>query len=214
MASGGDVAFRFVTFIAGLFVGGKGSRMGGAAKGLLAAPGGQPIVVRTRSIVEALGGTCVLVGAHPAYGELDLPVLPDDPTATGPLAGLLALLAFSRRDTKKEPRSTLAIACDMPALTSDFVHRLLTAPQAPVVAPRRHRTDRGWLWEPLIARYDPDAVLPKARAFAARGGSRLQSLLDEVGASPLALEHGDDDALVDWDTPADTDSLRHHDVVR
>jgi molybdopterin-guanine dinucleotide biosynthesis protein A len=192
-----------VACIAGLFVGGKGSRMGGAAKGLLPAPGGRPIVLRTRSIVEAVGGVSVLVGAHPAYAELGLSVLPDDSAATGPLAGLLALLQFTWL-TLGESGRALAIACDMPHLTTDLIHRLLAASSSAVVAPRRHHPERGWLWEPLIARYDPGAVLPGARAFAARGGTRLQSLLDELGASALPPELGDAAALVDWDTPADT----------
>lgn len=177
--------------------------MGGAAKGLLHAPCGRPIVLRTRSIVEAVGAVCVLVGAHPAYAELGLSFLPDDPAGSGPLGGLLALLQLTRL-TLGESGTAIAIACDMPQLTTDLIHRLLAAPPSPVVAPRRHHAERGWLWEPLIARYDPGAVLPGARAFAARGGTRLQSLLDELGASPLPPELGDAAALVDWDTPADT----------
>lgn len=176
--------------------------MGGVAKGLLDAPCGRPIVARTRALVEAEGARCVLVGEHPAYAELGIPIVSDDPCASGPLAGLLALLEFTAK-TEGNSGMALAIACDMPQLTPAFVHRLLTAPAAPVVAPRRWHVARGWLWEPLAARYDPNVVLASARAFALRGERRLQSLLDEVGVVPLTLEPGDDHALVDWDSPTD-----------
>src|SRR5690606_17572789 len=38
--------------VAGIFVGGRGSRMGGLAKGLLEAPDGGPIVARTERMLE------------------------------------------------------------------------------------------------------------------------------------------------------------------
>jgi molybdopterin-guanine dinucleotide biosynthesis protein A len=196
--------------IAGIFVGGRASRMHGVAKGLLAAPDGSPIVLRTRRILEDLGVSCVLVGAHPAYAELGLETLADDPAAEGPLAGLLALLAHAG------PRHALAVACDMPLLTREIVRRLLDAPPAPVVAPRhacavrdRDATVTGGaraarlLWEPLFARYDAPVVLPIARAFAKRGGKRLQLLLDEAGAEPLPLGTSEEETLTDWDAPDD-----------
>lgn len=195
-----------VIAVAGLFVGGKGSRMGGAAKGLLEAPEGGAIVLRTKALVEAAGARPVLVGAHPAYRDLGLPIVPDDPSTEGPLAGLLALLAHAHASLAHAP--ALAIACDLPHLTEGLLARLLAAPPAPVVAPRRRHPDRGWLWEPLCARYDPAAMLPLARAHAASRRSRLQSLLDEAGAVPLALEPADDDALTDWDTPSDVVAYR------
>jgi molybdopterin-guanine dinucleotide biosynthesis protein A len=170
--------------------------MGGLAKGLLVAPDGAPIVLRTRRLAEAAGAVCFLVGDHPAYRELGLPVLADDPSATGPLAGLLSLLRTAAGGY------ALALACDMPQLTGDLIGRLASAPPSAVVAPRRrHRgePEKGWLWEPLCARYDTDRVLPIAERFAAEGGRRLQLLLDAAGAEPLALAPDDDHALVDWD---------------
>ena len=82
--------------LAGVFVGGAGSRMGGVAKGLLRAPDGQPSVVRTVRMLSALGIPCGLVGAHAAYAEvakeLDVPVVADVPVGIGPLGGLVGLL--------------------------------------------------------------------------------------------------------------------------
>jgi molybdenum cofactor guanylyltransferase len=181
--------------VAGLFVGGRASRMGGVAKGLLVAPDGEPIIARTRRLLEGAGATCVLVGAHAAYAGLELDTVPDDPSATGPLAGLLALLAHVGDG------QAIAVACDMPLLTRDIVDRLVNAPPAPVVAPRREIPERGWVWEPLVARYDARLVLPVARRFASRGGRKLQLLLDTAGAQPLELRPEDEAALVDWDAP-------------
>jgi molybdopterin-guanine dinucleotide biosynthesis protein A len=85
----------------------------------------------------------------------------------------------------------------MPRLSADLVRRLVEAPPAPVVAPRR-----GDLWEPLFARYEV-GVLGVARRFAASGGRRLQSLLDLAKAQPLPLGAADQGALDDWDSPND-----------
>ncbi|MBX3206566.1 MAG: NTP transferase domain-containing protein [Labilithrix sp.] len=181
--------------VAGIFVGGRASRMGGIAKGLLVAPDGEPIVARTRRILEEAGAVCVLVGAHPAYFQLGLEVVPDDPGAEGPLAGLLALLA------RAGDRPALAVACDMPLFGRAIVRRLLEAPLAPIVAPRRRAPELGRdVWEPLFARYDSAVVLSTARALAARGERKLQRLLDAAGAQPLALTPEEEATLTDWDT--------------
>src|SRR4051812_34952762 len=47
--------------LCGLFIGGQARRMGGVAKGLLAAPDtGEPLVARLRRHAESLGLRCVL----------------------------------------------------------------------------------------------------------------------------------------------------------
>ena len=172
--------------------------MGGVAKGLLAGADGVPLVVRAARILEGLGINPVLVGAHEAYQHVGLRMLTDDPGAEGPLAGLLSLLSGG---------DALAIACDMPAFTRAAIERLLAAPPAPIVAPRRLARDLGReVWEPLFARYYA-TVLPSAQAFAARGERRLQRLLDEAGAVPLALGPEEHAWLQDWDLPSDVPGL-------
>lgn len=192
---GGYTDACIMHLVAGIFVGGRASRMGGVAKGLLVAPDGEPIVLRTRRILEDAGATCVLVGAHPAYADLGLELLADDPSAEGPLAGLLALLA------RAGDAAALAVACDMPFLRGELVRRLASAPSAPVVAPSRDAPEKGRaVWEPLFARYDAPAVLPIARALAAQGERRLQRVLDAAGARALALAPEEEATLADWDT--------------
>ena len=172
--------------------------MGGVAKGLLRAAEDEPIVVKTRRLLEEAGAECVLVGAHPAYEDLGLETIPDDPAAEGPLAGLLALLG---RASATHRRWAIAVACDMPFLDRELVRRLVAAPPAPVVAPRRRAEDRGRdVWEPLFARYEAATMLDVARDYARSGGRQLQRLLDRAGARALELDPEHTALLADWDT--------------
>ena len=51
----------------GILIGGKGSRMGGIAKGLLKAPSGETIVARLSRIAGELALRPVLIGERPEY---------------------------------------------------------------------------------------------------------------------------------------------------
>jgi molybdenum cofactor guanylyltransferase len=181
--------------IAGIFVGGAGTRMGGVAKGLMRTPDGATLVDRWAALLGPLGLEIVLVGAHahPAYAGLGLEMVDDAPRGIGPLGGLVALLGRAGR------ARALAFACDMPFVSSALVHRLLAAsPDAAILAPRRDGQ-----WEPLCARYDPARVLGPATARARADDHSLQRLLGDVGATALALSARETNELDDWDTPDD-----------
>jgi molybdopterin-guanine dinucleotide biosynthesis protein A len=176
----------------GLFVGGRACRMGGVPKGLLPAPGGSTIARRTVDLARQLGARTVLVGHDEAY-ELDLPSVSDAAGGGGPLAGLCSLLEHAGAG------HAVAIACDMPFITFELLHRLAThASSAPVVAPRR-----GGRWEPLFARYDAARSLEVARARLSRRDLALQGLLTQLGADELPLLPGEHELLEDWDRPED-----------
>jgi molybdopterin-guanine dinucleotide biosynthesis protein A len=184
------------SLVAGIFVGGGSTRMGGRPKGLLRAPSGETLIERWRSVFEALAIPCVLVGerAKDAYASAGLEVLADERAGgdLGPLGGLLALLGHAGE------RSAIAVACDMPFVSVELVRRLASAAPAPAIAARRDGR-----WEPFFARYDAKAVLPTALAHAdARRGS-LQALLDAVGATELTMSAAEHAELRDWDTPED-----------
>jgi molybdopterin-guanine dinucleotide biosynthesis protein A len=181
-----------VNAVAGIFVGGRGERMGGAAKGLLTGPDGRPIIEHLRDVLTGAGLEVVLVGRDPRYDALQLQVVEDEPAGIGPLGGLIGLLRHAG------DRLAVVIGCDMPFVDAPLVSRLLGAPPAPVVAPRR-----GGRWEPLFARYDPEKVLPSARARASQGQRSLQGLLDAVGAQELPVSEEEWPHLRDWDTPSD-----------
>jgi molybdopterin-guanine dinucleotide biosynthesis protein A len=182
---------------AGIFVGGKSSRMGGRAKGLLPAPDGRPLVLRLAAVVGPLAEV-LLVGEGPEYAALGFSSVADDPPGIGPLGGLLGLL----RHAKSGP--VLAIACDMPRVSTAVVEALLGSPAAaPIVAPRRDGR-----WEPLLARYDAARVVPVAMEQARRGTLSLQRLLDAAGAVALPADAYDPSVLEDWDSPEDVRTPR------
>jgi molybdopterin-guanine dinucleotide biosynthesis protein A len=173
-----------VSAIAGIFVGGAGKRMGGC---------GGTIVERWLAVLRSVGvDRVVLVGRSQAYAPMGLETIDDAPSGVGPLGGLCALLQ------RAGDARALALACDMPFVTGPLIERLLAAPNAPIVAPRR-----GDLWEPLFAKYDPMLVLPLAVARVAATRYSLQGLLEEAGAVELPIHPGEADQLRDWDTIED-----------
>lgn len=179
--------------IAGVFVGGASSRMGGAAKGLLEAPDGGTIVDRWRGLLRAAGvSEIVLCGVNDAYASLGLECIEDVPECAGPLGGVVALLR------RAGDRRALAVACDMPFVSPGLIEKLVRAPDAPLVAPRLDGR-----WEPFCARYDAPRVLPVAKRQMAADARSLQRLFDVAGAVQLHLSPAEIAELRDWDTPED-----------
>jgi len=181
--------------IAGIFVGGAGRRMGGRAKGMMRGPDGRTLVDRwARTLFDAGVGEVTLVGSHSAYADVGLDVIDDEPPGVGPMGGLGALL---RRAGKGH---ALALACDMPFVSRSLLGRLVRAPDAAIVAPRREG-----VWEPLCARYDAPRVLDVVLRRIAAGDYALWRVLDEAGAAELELLAGEEAELRDWDTPEDVE---------
>ncbi len=185
--------------LAGIFVGGKASRFGGVAKGMLPAPEtGEPIVARlARLCREAVDADVVLVGRGPAYDALGLSFLEDAPGVVGPLSGLSALLAEAQRGD----RTAIALAGDLPYVTSEMVARLASfAPSAPAVAPRQ-----AGMWQPLFARYDASLCSTLLDAAIAEGALRARAVLEMLGdrAVELPLDASEAALLADWDRPED-----------
>lgn len=179
--------------VAGIFVGGQASRYGGLPKGLLTTQAGtESLVARLVSIATKLDLDVVLVGAHPAYASLGIPMIHDAPGASGPIAGLSALIDHAGT------RPAIALACDMPHVTQELLARLVEAPPAAIVAAKRDGH-----WEPLFARYDPSLCREPLRRTIDAGRRALKSLLDDVGAQVLDLAPGEGRLLHDWDTPED-----------
>jgi molybdopterin synthase catalytic subunit/molybdopterin-guanine dinucleotide biosynthesis protein A len=179
--------------VVGIFVGGESSRYHGVPKGLLTVPGSTAsIVARLASIARGLDLEVVLVGQHPAYANVGIPMLEDAPEARGPLAGLAALLHFAGE------RSAIAVACDMPHVSRELFVRLLEAPRAAIVA-----ACRDGRWEPLFARYDPALCREAVRSAMDAGRYPLHAILDGMGAQVLSLTAAEQRLLHDWDSPED-----------
>ena len=172
----------------GIFAGGRGTRMGNVAKGLLEV-NGETLLARWLRVGAACGLPCLLVGA--AHGYAGRVVL-DVGTDLGPLGGLLGLL----RAVRGEATHVVVVACDMPFVSEALLTRLVSAPAATIVAPCTEGR-----WEPFFARYDVEAVLPAAEALALAPRRALQALFRT--ATPLSLDADERRQLRDWDTPED-----------
>jgi molybdenum cofactor guanylyltransferase len=187
------------SLVIGLFVGGRGSRFGGIAKGNLRLPGGERVVERlVRTCHEVLPeAPLVLVGERPEYSALERVSLCDEPPGIGPLGGLRSLLVHA---AQCEATHALALACDLPFVTNALIERLVReSPEALALAPRHEG-----LYHPLSARYAVRALDAVVEAIAAREHS-LQKLFARLGdgAGALAIDAAELDALRDWDSPED-----------
>jgi molybdopterin-guanine dinucleotide biosynthesis protein A len=185
--------------VVGIFVGGRGRRMGGVAKGNLTSPDGEQLAARL--LRECAGvvprSAVVLVGAAAAYGDLGVPALADEPTGIGPLGGLRALLLHTEAVGAS---CALALACDLPFLGGGLIERLAhEAPGAAFLGPRS-----GEVWSTLAARYALSA-LPAVDAAIAASEHALQSVVRRLGAGAIELSVSEVERaeLRDWDTPAD-----------
>jgi molybdopterin-guanine dinucleotide biosynthesis protein A len=73
-----------------------------------------------RTVAEA-AGSAVLVGNPAAYSEFAYPVIADRYPGEGPLGGILTALRHTASDWN------LAVACDMPGLSPQFLEQILDA---------------------------------------------------------------------------------------
>ena len=108
---------------AAILAGGRGTRLGGADKGLEKLSG-RPLVAH---IIAALVPQCgtLLINANrnqPRYAAFGYPVVNDDnDDYLGPLAGMLSVLRAART------RHVLCVPCDAPLLPADLTTRLWRA---------------------------------------------------------------------------------------
>jgi molybdopterin-guanine dinucleotide biosynthesis protein A len=175
--------------------------MGGIAKGLLKAPDSEATLLE-RLLEQARqaepAAELLLVGEAGSYDAFGLRMLRDEPVGVGPLGGLLALLEYADR---RGASFALALACDLPYLSSALLGRLAAdAPHAAVLV-----TQQSGVRNPLVARYTVAAALPAAHAALLAGRRSLQAVLDELGAGVivLPLDSAEEQSLSDWDTPED-----------
>ena len=187
----------------GLFVGGKGTRMGGVAKGLLRVPDGTETLIErlvTQCVRAAPEATLLLVGQSEAYAGLVLPQLQDTPAGVGPIGGLRALLLRAHADASE---FALALACDLPFLDDSLISTLLLPFSE--LAPAARVPFVGGRLQPLAAAYAPAATLSAVDRSLALGKHALMSVLDQLGSQLERVEFDAERAraLRDWDTPED-----------
>ena len=171
--------------------------MGGVQKGLLRAPDrGETLIARLARVGREAGLEPILVGAAELGAAAEgLTQVYDLEPRVGPLSGLAALLAHAAG------APAVAVACDMPQLSSALLSRLARkSPDAEVLAPRDQQTGK---WQPLCARYDSARVAPVLAQAMARGTRSFQALFGELSVVELAVGDAERAELHDWDTPED-----------
>jgi molybdopterin-guanine dinucleotide biosynthesis protein A len=183
-----------------IFVGGQSRRMG-THKGLLPAPGSdEPIIEKLVRCAKEADLRPALVGDAAPYASLAPGVsrIADDPPGAGPLGGLHAVLRHAVATGRSH---VVAVACDMPHVTSEVLVTLSNHPsRATVVAPRRAEEAP---WEPMLARYDAGALVDVLDAAISHGERSFQMLFASLHVEPVPMRPAIERALVDWDTPED-----------
>jgi molybdenum cofactor guanylyltransferase len=152
-----------------ILAGGPSSRMG-RAKALLEISG-EPVILRTARLVEALVGSVAVIGGGREYEKLGLRVIEDDLPGAGPLEAIATALRVS-----KAPWN-LMLACDLPHLTREWMEFLVKralASQADAVLPMNVLGA-----EPLCAVYHKCGE-PLIRTAIGRGVRKVTEGLKEL----------------------------------
>jgi molybdopterin-guanine dinucleotide biosynthesis protein A len=107
-----------------VLAGGEGRRMGGGKP--LRPFGESTLVAHAVALARRWSPLAAVAVRDPAQvaGQVDAPVILDDPGISGPIAGLAAALAFARDQGAEQ---LLTIPCDAPRLPDDLLSRLEAA---------------------------------------------------------------------------------------
>ena len=152
-----------------VLAGGLGRRLGGS-KATVRLNGLPLITYPLRAVQEALGGAVIV-----AKADSDLPSLPgvevwmEPPEPRHPLVGIVHALGLA------EGRPVMVCACDLPLVTQDLVRQIAAADPGDGLAVVACAA--GPL-QPLLARYEPDALEPLSAALATEGGSVHDAVAD------------------------------------
>lgn len=177
--------------VAVVLAGGRSARMG-TDKALLDFDG-KPLIARLLDRLRPEFAEVIVSSNSPqTYALLGVDVVPDEEPDMGPLGAIVSCLARSSRDLH------FVVACDMPSVRMDAVHRLLAIAreqECDAVIP----VSAEGLYEPLLAVYRR-SVLDPARAILARGGRRVVDLLREVRVVHPKVER---ESVTNINTPED-----------
>jgi len=145
----------------------------GRDKALLPFRGGT-LAESVAATVARAAGCATLVGAPDLYQSLGLPVIADRYPGEGPLGGILTALHHTAADWN------LVTACDMPALTGEFLSELMAKAERADADALVPAGPAGML-EPLCAVYHRRALAGLETEFAA-GVRKIAQALEAVRA--------------------------------
>jgi molybdopterin-guanine dinucleotide biosynthesis protein A len=180
------------TFGALILAGGRSSRMGTDKASLPYR--GLTLLEHMRGLAAHAGASAVIVSGG-SRGEL-----PDPVAGAGPVAGLCALAVHVASGSG--PLRWLVLPVDMPRVQLPLIHRLVRADSRSVCYAGRPL--------PLALTLDTDA-----RAVLARVGKKLaagesvavRQVLEMLGSTALTPEQGEEEQLMNANTPAEWDQL-------
>lgn len=179
---------------AAILIGGRASRMSGAAKGMLLV-GGLRIVDRQLLALRRVADPVFAVASESSGALADLRVVQDRYPNHGVLGGIFTAI------TESPHERTLVVACDMPFLNAALLE-YMAGIDADVVIPRGVQG-----YEPLCAVYSK-ACLDPIRRRLERGALKAAVLpegvrIAEVGPEKLAAYDPDGLLFVNVNTPHD-----------
>jgi molybdopterin-guanine dinucleotide biosynthesis protein A len=156
-----------------VIAGGQSTRYGSPKA--LATVGGRRIVDRVLDALRVVADDVIVLANDASLGaQIGLPFRPDERTGLGALGGIHAALLWAEADGRT---GVLAVACDMPFLSTGLLRHILgEATDADVVVPEgggRHGI------EPLCAYY-ATSCLPSIEAALARQDARMVAFHDDV----------------------------------
>ncbi len=162
--------------------------------------GGEDLTARAVRILREAGAARVWVVGGAARDVPGAGFLPDDAPGAGPSGGIATVL--NRAD-----EALFVAAADMPALSVPLVKAVVGAwdGKSSAVAPRIDGR-----WEPLCALY-ARCALP-AMEKAAREGSSLQKVLDDLPAQAVDVPEGLRNGLMNVNTPQEWERYRKQQV--
>lgn len=179
-----------------LLTGGQSLRMGQDKAQMQI--GGKALWLRQMELLRSIANTvAVSAGRQPDWLPENAEWVPDVENVQGPLAGLLAAIAWAK---KKSATHLIALAVDLPQMQADTLRQMLDHCSAGrgVVA----KTSQGC--EPLAALY-PTESESIMRAAAESGRWKLQDLVRDLVQKGLLTEFtpGDETAFHNMNSPED-----------
>ncbi|WP_323989754.1 MULTISPECIES: molybdenum cofactor guanylyltransferase [Nguyenibacter] len=195
-----------------ILAGGLATRMGGGDKPLLRA-GGRSLLAHLLDRLGGAGGPLAINARGDAarFAAFGLPVLPDGPVGTGPLAGVLAAMDWA---AGLGCDAVLTVPGDTPFVPRDLPAALAPAPAVAVSAGRRHHLVALW---PVAARDALRARLAALPPDGPRAAFGVRAFAVTIGMRDVDFSARPFDPFHNVNTPADlaeADRLAPRDAAR
>lgn len=185
-----------------ILAGGEGRRMGGSKP--LRALGKTTLIGNALELARRYGAPMAVAARAPGQvGVLQVPLVIDDASIPGPLAGVAAALGFA---IEIGAERVLTIPCDMPRLPTDLGARLAAALEASphlLVAVAA----RGGRMHPVCALWKVEA-LGRLRSYAGSGQSSIKGFASACGSTVVQWDAEGPDPFVNANTPDDLAALQ------